>query len=299
MLIEGASGTDTRADPERRESAEAPSSRAGPGSWGVFLSELGKRTVVITDVTSTIGLATAILLSRSGHRVFGVVPEGTEVPEIAPFEPNAINLESDTSVRRGLAAVLGNAGRVDALVNNAGTSVVGALEETSIDQSNRLFQTNVFATLRCTYELLPHMRAQGTGRILNVSSILGIMPGPFMGMYAASQSALEGWSISLDQELRRQRIRVSTIRLAASSVGTSTLIQRADRPLETYRFDRERALLLLRRTLPRSLLPEIAAEVIEQALIDRSPKSFYVVGMRAKVLLAIRRFLPDALFDST
>ncbi len=101
-------------------------------------------------------------------------------------------------------------------MNNATISVVGGLEETSISLSCEVFETNFFGALRVTYAVLPHMRLRGVGRILNISSVLGILPGPFLGICAASQFALEGWSATLDHELRSTGIRVSTIRTGLS-----------------------------------------------------------------------------------
>src|SRR5216684_1510660 len=151
-----------------------------------------KKVVLITDALSSVGLATTILLFRSGHKVFGAVADRSTAPDTPYLSPVELDVRSDESVTHAIADVLREAGRIDALVNNATISVVGGLEETSIGQSREVFETNFFGTLRVTYAVLPHMRLRGAGRVLNISSVLGILPGPFLGIYAASQFALEG-----------------------------------------------------------------------------------------------------------
>ena len=261
------------------------------------LSDKDGRIVVITDLFSSIGLATAILLSRSGHRVFGTVLDRSETPETPAFEQVELDVRDDESVERGVTDILEKAGRIDALVNNASICVIGGLEETSIGQSNELFQTNFFGALRMTYQVLPHMRLQGAGRILNVSSILGILPGPIMGVFTASQFALEGWSASLDQEVRTRGIRVSTIRTGLSREEGGARMRPPDRPLGRYRVQRARTSGRLRRAVGSSVDDEIVAEVLERALLDRSPKASYPAGTEAKLLSVIVRFAPSFLVE--
>jgi len=101
--------------------------------------------------------------------------------------------------------VLDKAGRIDALVNNAGYTLIGSLEETSIEEAKELFDTNFFGVLRMSQAVLPVMREQGYGRIANIDSVVGFVPAPYQGIYAASKHALEGYSESLDDEVRLVR----------------------------------------------------------------------------------------------
>lgn len=119
----------------------------------------------------------------------------------------ACDVTDGSSVQRLIADVLTQAGRIDLLVNNAGTGLVGAAEESSIGQAQAIFDINVFGVVRLTKAVLPVMRRQGSGRIVNVSSVLGLIPAPYSALYAATKHAIEGYTESLDHELRAQGIR--------------------------------------------------------------------------------------------
>ena len=119
-----------------------------------------------------------------------------------------LDVTDDESVAGAVREVLDRSGRIDVLVNNAGVGVSGAAEESSIEQARALFDTNLFGSIRMTRAVLPHMREQGSGRIINVSSVLGFMPAPFMALYAATKHAIEGYSESLDHEVREHGVRV-------------------------------------------------------------------------------------------
>jgi short-subunit dehydrogenase len=122
-----------------------------------------------------------------------------------------LDVRDEESVDAGVQAVLDQAGRIDALINNAGSVLFGSLEETSIDEAKALFETNFFGVLRMCQAVLPIMRRQNDGRIVNISSVLGFLPAPYMGIYATTKHALEGYSESLDHEVRQFGIRVSLI----------------------------------------------------------------------------------------
>jgi short-subunit dehydrogenase len=113
-----------------------------------------------------------------------------------------LDVTDDQSVTGVVREVLRRSGRINVLVNNAGVGMSGAAEESSIEQARALFETNLFGSMRMTRAVLPHMRERGSGRIVNVSSVLGFMPAPFMALYSASKHAIEGYSESLDHEVR-------------------------------------------------------------------------------------------------
>jgi NAD(P)-dependent dehydrogenase (short-subunit alcohol dehydrogenase family) len=119
-----------------------------------------------------------------------------------------MDVRNDASVQRAIQTVIAEARRIDVLVNSAGVTLLGSTEETSIAEAQSLFDTNVFGILRTTQAVLPHMRTQRSGRIVNVSSVLGFLPAPYMGLYSASKHAVEGMSETLDHEVRKLGIRV-------------------------------------------------------------------------------------------
>src|SRR6266550_6291082 len=167
--------------------------------------------VLITGVSSGIGRETAQLLAQRGARVFGTVRDLGRADPIAKVELVLIDVTDDKSVKDGAESVLENAGRIDILINNAGYLIAGGLEETSIEEARQLFETNFFGVLRVTQAVLPSMRRHGYGRIVNISSMLGVLPGPYRGMYVASKHALEGYTKTLDHEVRTFGIRAALV----------------------------------------------------------------------------------------
>nr|WP_246336098.1 SDR family NAD(P)-dependent oxidoreductase [Azomonas macrocytogenes] len=152
------------------------------------------KVVVITGVSSGIGRATAIKFATQGCRVFGTVRnlEKTQaIPGVALIE---MDIRDKESVQRGIQSIIAQTTRIDVLVNSAGVTQAGAMEEASTDEAKTLFDTNLFGLLRTIPAVLLHMRAQRSGRIVNVSSMLGFLPAPYMALYSASKHAVEGLS---------------------------------------------------------------------------------------------------------
>jgi NAD(P)-dependent dehydrogenase (short-subunit alcohol dehydrogenase family) len=173
---------------------------------------IGEKVGLVTGVSSGIGRATATLLSERGFRVFGTMRgRNQESQALRNVELIRLDVRDEESVRSCLRIVIDQAGRIDALVNNAGYALVGSSEETSIEEAKEVFETNFFGVLRMSQAVLSLMRGQGHGRIANVSSVVGFLPAPYTGIYAASKHALEGYSESLDHEVRQFGIRVSVI----------------------------------------------------------------------------------------
>ncbi|HEX5336932.1 MAG TPA: oxidoreductase, partial [Gallionella sp.] len=166
------------------------------------------QVVVVTGVSSGIGRTTAEQFAARKCKVFGTVRNLAKTKPIPGVELVEMDVRDEASVKRGIQSVIDQAGRIDVLVNNAGVSLVGSVEETSVSEAQSLFDTNVFGMLRTIQAVLPHMRAQRSGRIINISSVLGFIPAPFMGIYAASKHAVEGLSETLDHEVRKFGIRV-------------------------------------------------------------------------------------------
>jgi short-subunit dehydrogenase len=165
---------------------------------------------LVTGASSGIGQATAKALARAGYSVFGTsrkaVAEGSDGIKML-----ICDVTDDASVAKMVAEVLKQAGRIDLLVNNAGIGLLGGAEESSTAQARALFDVNVFGITRVTNAVLPTMRSQRKGRIVNLSSILGLIPSPHNALYASTKHAVEGYSESLDHELRTFGIRVVVV----------------------------------------------------------------------------------------
>src|SRR5438067_9128065 len=177
-------------------------------------AKLNNNTTLVTGVSSGIGREIAQLVAERGARVFGTVRDPQSANPIRGVEIVRMEVTDDSSVSQAVQSIVQKAGPIQYLVNNAGYTVTGALEETSIEEARQLFETNFFGVLRVTNAILPAMRQAGHGRIVNISSVVGFLPAPYMGIYAASKHALEGYTETLDHEVRRFGVRASLIQPA-------------------------------------------------------------------------------------
>ena len=255
-----------------------------------------REVAVVTGVSSGIGEATARALEQAGYRVFGTVRSlATAVPD--GVERVLLDVRDDQSVRAGVKAILEKTGRIDALVNNAGVSLVAAIEETETAQAQDLFDVNFFGAVRMTQAVLSPMRAQNRGRIAFVSSILGFLPGPYLGFYTASKHALEGYSESLDHEVRGFGIRAFLIEPGFTK---SKLDQSAARPAQgiaDYAVVRERMGAIIRSSIAGGDDPALVANTVVAALRAPNPKLRYPVGKGAGTLSKLRSLMPAGMFD--
>lgn len=172
-----------------------------------------KKIVLISGATSGIGLATAQLFQENGWKVWAgyhqqMSPELKKVPNVRSCQ---LDVTDNVSVQKAIATILKEDGRIDALINNAGYGLIGAEECVTIDEARQQFEVNFFGVLRLTQAVLPTMRAQSSGHILNISSGVGVHSFPGLGIYSASKFALESMSESLAATVSPWNIKVSVI----------------------------------------------------------------------------------------
>ena len=257
-----------------------------------------EKVALVTGVSSGIGRAIAGLLPRAGFRVFGtargngVVKRGLEDVELVH-----VDVRDEKSVHSGVETVLEKAGRIDALINNAGYTLIGSLEETTIDEAKQLFETNFFGVLRMTQAVLRAMREQLSGRVINIGSVVGFVPAPYQGIYCASKHALEGYSESLDHEVRQFGIRVSVIEPSFTRTNIAQNGQIIGNPLETYSHGRTRIAKTVAENIAKGGTALGVAEVVLKALTSSSPQLRYPVGRDAKFVGTLRKFAPSSFFD--
>jgi NAD(P)-dependent dehydrogenase (short-subunit alcohol dehydrogenase family) len=254
---------------------------------------------IVTGASAGIGEATARALRAGGYRVFGSyrTPPATRADGIDYL---ACDVTSDASVEAAVAEVLAKTGRIDLLVNNAGVGLVAGAEESSLEQAKALFEVNVFGVIRLTKAVLPTMRRQGAGRIVNLSSVMGLIPAPFMALYSASKHAVEGYSESLDHEIRGSGVRVVLVEPAHTRTAFERNLFQADQQLETYGPARLIAEAVMRRDMiEKSDSPELVASAIVKAATVANPRRRYTAGRRARQVSLLRRFVPESAFDSS
>jgi NAD(P)-dependent dehydrogenase (short-subunit alcohol dehydrogenase family) len=254
------------------------------------------KIALVTGVSSGIGRAVAGELAASGFRVFGSVrrPEG-EVP--SGVERVVLDVRDQASIDRAVAEILEQTGRIDLLVNNAGGSIVGAIEETETAQAQALFDVNFFGAVRVTQAVLPAMRRQKSGRVLFISSVVGFLPAPYMGFYAASKHAVEGYAESLDHEVRSLGVRALLVEPGFIKTRIDQSAERARRKIDDYRVTRERVGAGINASVEHGDDPELVAKVVQQAATAPRPRLRYPVGRGARTLAKLRSFLPSAIFD--
>jgi NAD(P)-dependent dehydrogenase (short-subunit alcohol dehydrogenase family) len=250
---------------------------------------------LVTGVSSGIGQETAQLLAEHGLRVFGTVRD-RQPKAIAGVELVRMDVTNESSVAIDVQSVLKQAGEIDLLVNNAGYALAGGLEETSIQAAQEQFDTNFFGTLRVTQAVLPSMRRQGYGRIANISSMNGLLPAPYRGIYAASKHALEGYTETLDHEVRQFGIRAVLLEPVFTKTDISRNEKSTVRTLDAYADQRERVEEVIQQSTAHGDEPRAVAEVIYRALTAASPRLHYPVG-EGIMLTRFRRFVPPRLFD--
>ena len=211
----------------------------------------------------------------------------------------ALDVTSDASVEAAVSELMRLEGRIDLLVNNAGFGVAPAgAEESSLDQARAIFDTNFFGIVRMTRAVVPYMRRQGSGRIINIGSVLGLVPQPYGALYAATKHAVEGYSESLDHELRTRGIRVSVIEPAYTKTQFDANFLEPDAKLDEYREIRLALGQTLTKVMANADEPSVVADVVLKAASAAHPKLRYTAGAVAARVRLLRRFAPAGLLDA-
>ncbi len=270
------------------------------------------RAVLVTGCSSGIGAATVRHLSVRGWKVYATArrPEVLETLQRAGVATLALDVTSEESMLEAVRSVEGREGAVGVLVNNAGYMQGGAVESLSAEQIRRQFETNVFGLIRLTQLVLPGMRRQGWGRIVNVSSMGGRMTLPGGGIYHATKHSVEALSDALRFEVRRFGVDVVVVQpglvrsqFSSRAVGSMGAVTTAagDMPYAGFHASVK---LATRDSYVQGILgrftcePEAVARVIGRALEARRPRTRYRVGLMAHVVLGLRTVLSDRLWDT-
>ncbi|MBK5012147.1 oxidoreductase [Pseudomonas sp. S60] len=249
------------------------------------------KVVLITGVSTGIGRATAIKFATHGCRVFGTVRNTGKAQAISGVTLIEMDVRSEESVRRGIESIIAQAARIDVLVNSAGVTLLGAMEETSVAEAQTLFDTNLYGLLRTIQAVLPHMRTQGSGRIVNVSSVLGFLPAPYMALYSASKHAVEGLSETLDHEVRQFGVRVVLVEPSFTRTNLDLNAPQTVRKIPDYGKQFSVVTEAIQKNVQKAPDPEgVASTIVDAALgawkMRHTPKG------EASLLAKLRRFMP-------
>lgn len=259
------------------------------------------RVVLITGASSGIGQACARHLAQHGFRVFGTSRRGAQGADDGGYEMVSMDVDSDASVQNGVAEVLRRAGRIDAVVNNAGWALAGALEDTPTDEARAQMDTNLFGVWRVCRAVLPAMRAAGGGYIVNIGSIGGRVGLPFQAAYSASKFAVAGLTEALSAEVRpfgihavlvepgNYRTAITSTRRVAAGAGDGS----------AYAATFAKTLEVVERDEQRGAPPEQVARLVHRILRTRSPRMRYMVGPLGERLATLlgQSLLPRRAFE--
>jgi NAD(P)-dependent dehydrogenase (short-subunit alcohol dehydrogenase family) len=256
-----------------------------------------QRVVVITGASSGVGQSTARLLSQRGYTVFGTSRNPASADSIPGVEMLSLDVRVDDSVQASVEAVYSRRGRIDVLINNAGHELAGALEELSLEDARAQFETNFFGVVRMVNAVLPLMRRQKRGHIINVSSLSGLSAIPFLGIYSASKFALEGYTEALRHEVMPFNIHVSLTEAGFLRTPMMNHRQVGANRISEYDPWRQRALDAIRASEGKGPGPELVAETLLEIVSSNSPRLRYLIGQQAKSVTRLRRFLPARMYE--
>jgi NAD(P)-dependent dehydrogenase (short-subunit alcohol dehydrogenase family) len=263
-----------------------------------------KKVILITGASSGMGRAFALDLIAAGHIVYGGARRTDRMRDLvmAGGHAMALDMTDDASLKAAVRRVLEEQGRIDVLINNAGYAIYGSVEETVVADARRQFEVNLFGLGRLTQLVVPHMRAQRSGRIINISSMGGRMYKPLGAWYHASKHALEGWSDCLRLELAPFGIHVTLmepgiIRTEFADVMSGPMLARSGAGPYGDLARRVAKGADEGRDGGRGSDPAVVARAVRRAVEDHRPRTRHAVGFLARPVMWMRKWLGDRLFD--
>lgn len=263
-----------------------------------------KKVILITGASSGIGKDAALRLVDEGHIVYGAARRTDKMQDLTQRGGHALELDvtDAAGIATVVAGIIEDQKRIDVLVNNAGYAVYGAVEDVPLDEARRQFEVNVFGLAAMTKAVLPTMRKQGSGTIINITSMGGKMYTPLGAWYHGTKHALEGWSDCLRLELAPHGINVVIVEpgiiatefgdvmmeplLQHSGIGPYADLAKYVATLMTESYDKGG-----------SSPPSVISDIISRAIRAKKPKTRYIAGKRAKPMMWIREHLGDRTFD--
>jgi NAD(P)-dependent dehydrogenase (short-subunit alcohol dehydrogenase family) len=253
--------------------------------------------VLITGCSTGFGRATAVELTKRGHDVLATARRPETLDELDCAEQLCLDVDDDASV----AQTVRSAGRIDALVNNAGFGMTGPIEDVPLDEFRRMFETNVLGAVRMIQAVLPQMRERGSGTIVNVTSLAGLVTPPTGGAYSATKHALEAVSVALHYEAGHFGIRVAVVEPGYFETEFQGKEPRFGLDTPPYdELDRQWAIGFEKlRGGEAASGPEPVAQVIADAVEGTEDKLRWPVGADADMVLAARNSMDDATFEAT
>jgi short-subunit dehydrogenase len=267
---------------------------------------MNRKIALVTGASAGIGFATAKRLAQAGFIVYAAARRVEKMEALREYGVRilALDVTDDASIEHCIAHIRATAGDIDVLVNNAGYGSYGALEEIPMAEAHRQFDVNVFGLAAMTQKVLAPMRRKRWGRVINISSIGGVITMPYGGWYHASKFAVEAYSSSLRQEVKPFGVNVVVIRPGGTKsewgdIAMQSLTEVSGRGPYAPAVNAMEG--MFRKSVDNSSLlvePEVIAELVLAAATAKHPKTVYVPRGYARIFLCIRRLLSDRLYDA-
>jgi short-subunit dehydrogenase len=263
------------------------------------------KVVLITGASSGIGKATAIRLKKAGFTVYGAARRIERLENLKVFGINTLYMDVtvDETMVKGVQEIIDKEGKIDILINNAGYGSYGALEDVSMEEAKYQFDVNIFGLARLIQLVLPYMRKNKRGKIINISSIGGKIYMPMGSWYHSTKFALEGLSNSLRLEVKEFGIDVIVIEPGAtlsewSTIAINNLMKTSKHTIYENMAQKTSKLFAFMKNGKLSAKPDDIAKEIQLAIMKKHPKNTYIPTMSAKSILLARKFLSDKTFDN-
>jgi NAD(P)-dependent dehydrogenase (short-subunit alcohol dehydrogenase family) len=257
-----------------------------------------KKVILITGISSGFGRQTARLLAQNGHKVYGTIRK--KAVSDTPVQYLKMDLTDIDSIKSAVATVLKNEGRIDVLINNAGMHSGGAIETTPLETIKLQMDTNFIGMVNVTREVLPAMRKQGGGTIINFSSIGGLMGLPYQAFYSASKFAIEGFSEALRMEIKHFKINVVLINPGDFRTSNSSNRRNFLAPTDEHDPYHEqflKTLAIIESDEGNGWAPEVLAKKIVKIAESKNPRQRYIIGsFEQKLAVLLKYILPRKWF---
>lgn len=260
------------------------------------------KVVLITGASSGMGKATAALLIASGFKVYGAARRIELMDDLKKTGVKIIQMDitDDFAIQSGVEEIINREGRLDILINNAGFGLFGSVEDVAMHEARYQMEVNLFGLARLTQLVLPHMRKQKSGLIVNVTSTGGKLASPLGAWYHASKYAVEALSDSLRMEVRQFGINVVVIEPGAVKSEWGDIAMESLRKIsagKAYSILAEKIAGMSQKLKPKNEDPEVIAKLILKAISTKNPKTRYHAGYLSGTILFLKRVLTDKQFD--
>jgi short-subunit dehydrogenase len=265
---------------------------------------MNKKVIIITGASSGMGKDFAKTLIKMGHTVYGMARRVENMKELEDIGGRAIPLDisDEVQIDKAVSQVVSEKGKIDVLINNAGYAVYGTVEEVPLAQARRQFDVNIFGLASITQKVIPHMRKEQKGTIINISSMGGKVYTPLGAWYHATKHALEGWSDCLRLELSSHGIDVVIVEPGGIKTEFSKVFKdnlQGDSENGPYAPMMQKIFKSMKSMEEKNQLsePSVITDLIVKAVHSKKPKTRYVAGAFAKPMLFMRKHFSDRMFD--